>query len=213
MNDTKTKILDPATYAEPEVDYTETEVAVPSQDIHPGDIRNARKVANVKHGSKWTYLYDDAGKTIEEVKKGDVVTVVRREPTNEFTTVQYRARINRGIAERLTNRGGSVRAVQAKVNEDLDKHGAIGADTLNRLLTVQAELKILNELAVVATRAEEGEDLVDVQREFADHLTNKLVRDTRQRSLSRTGTAVQNLLEDADRDAMAEFIERVRWAF
>lgn len=219
MNSTATpsrtgKIMDPATYEEPEVSYNETELSVPAEGVRPGDLRNNKEVASVRTGSKWVYLQDSSGKTIEEVKKGDEVTVVRRELTPESATMQYRARANRAIAEKLVGRKGPLAAVQAKINEELEKYGAVSVPTLARLLVVQAELQLLNELAASVSRAGEGEDLVDVQRDFAEHCTHKLVRDTRQRSLSRSGgTMVERVLEDADRDAMAEFIERVRWAF
>lgn len=207
------KILDPGMYVEPEPKYIETEIAVLAQDVRPGDLRNGREIASVKSGTKWTYLYDSQGKTIDEVKIGDVIPVIRREVSAEDAVSQYRARINRDIAEKLAGRNGPLRALQNKVNEDLEQRGGVDFATISRLIQVQAELKILNELAVAATRAGEDEDLVDVQRDFAEHLTHKLVRDTRQRILTRTGTCVQNLLEDADRDAMADFIERVRWAY
>lgn len=204
------KILNPATYSDPEVSYVETEVSVPADSIRPGDIRNEREVAAVKSGSKWIYLTDAEGKTIEEIQKGESVTVLRREPTPESATRAYRAQANRAIAEKLIGRTGPLKAVQAKVNEELDKYGAVQYSTLARLLSVQAELRLLNELAAAVSRAEEEEDLIDVQRDFSEACTHRLVREAKRRSVS---TLMERAMEDADREAMGEFIERVRWAF
>lgn len=209
-------ILDPSSYADPVVSYSETEITIPAENIRAGDVlvEGGTRVASVKSGSKWTYLRDENEKVVAEIQNRDEVKVRRQEPTPEFSTEQYRARANRVLAERITARYGSLKAVQAKINEDLEKDGFVDYSVVSRLLQVQAESKILAEFAEVASRSgENGEDLVDVMREFADHLTHRLVREGRQSALMRDQSVVANLMVDVNREAMAEFVEKARWAF
>lgn len=212
MND-NSKILDPATYADPPLSYSEAEVTIPAESVRVGDVLDGNRIASVKSGSKWTYLRDDNNKVLAEVQNRENVTVRRQEATADFSTEQYRARANRVIAERLSSRWGSLRSVQSKLNDDLDKNGTLDPAVLSRLLAVQAELKILDEFVQVASRSTNGEDLVDVQREFADYLSHRLVRESRNKALTRSSSVVVNLLDDVDREAMAEYIEKSRWAF
>lgn len=207
------KILDPATYAEPSVSFAETEVTVPAEQVRVGDIHEGIKVSSVKSGSKWTYLRNDGGKVIAEVQNREPVKVTRREATPDYSAEQLRMRANRALAERLAGRYGTLKSVQARLNEDLDKNGALDYSALSRLLQVQADLKILNEFVDVAQRSTDGEDLVDIMREFADHLAHRLVRESRNKSISRSPNMLANLIEDVERDSMAEFIEKSRWAF
>lgn len=208
-----TTILDPQTYADPQVSYVETQVSIPAENVRVGDIMDGVRVSSVKSGSKWTYLRDDTNKVLAEVQNREEVTVTRQEPTADFSAEQYRMRANRTMAEKVASRHGSLKAVQSKLNQDLDKNAFVDTDMLARLLQEQAHLKVLDEFVQVASRAQDGEDLVDVMREFADYLTHRLVRENRHKAITRSNNMLSNLLEDVEKEAMAEFIEKSRWVF
>ena len=211
-------IIDPATYAQPETEYKTVQLTVRADQVRAGDVRLktqgnrtvTREVAEVKVGTKWVYLRDAQGKTIDELPLEAGVLVQRTQQTEDSAQAQHRAYQNRKLAQTLAGRSDGVQSALARVTEQITEYGAADYNAISGLLAAQAQLKVHNELVGMAL-TEKYEDLVAAAHAFAERLKNQLVQDVRHRALSRSTSVVSNLLEDCDREAMAKFIDDMRW--
>lgn len=132
--------------------------------------------------------------------------------------VQYRARRNRQILEWFESykERSQTKAVQAKINEQLSHDGALVDDwTITQLLNAQAEDKVSARVhralqnfykKTMADEEHPAADLVGVVEMVAERFRDELI--TGMRGLSRSTSVVHNAMEDADRAAMAKFLDR-----
>lgn len=199
-------------YVSPEPVYTAEALTTELRNVRIGDERDGRKVRNIKSGPKNTELFDTDGKRIEYARHETMVQITRYSETEESSVAGRRARRNRFLQQELATRTAGLDYAREKLAEQLDRDGYADYSRIQGLLSAQAELKLKHELVGIAS-AEKVVDLVHAEELLIDRLKDQLLQDFRHRAFSRSTSVVSNLMEDADREMAAKFIDRTRYGF
>lgn len=216
-----TDFFDPEFYSDPEVEYTEELVHCALRNVCRGDSLNAMYVGSVKTGTKWTEVRaQESGTLILRDLNDTQVTVYRQKYTAEYRdAVREYDRNIRLIQNTLEDRSlTKLQRAGKKLAEDLeDEH--IGYGTIEDLITTNAERQVRRDwlAAVEWARNPANEkpwqgtagELFDA---YLEDLKERLVaRSTYNVSTSRSTNMVSNLMDDAEREAMAKFINDAKW--
>jgi hypothetical protein len=201
-----------------EREYVDVQKTVAISSVQVGDRRGDRKVANVKTGRLNTELLDADGKRIDYFRNETGVLITRTEETAESRELQERMRRNRSILASVLSRGMVQEKARESFNEYLAEYGTVEPGRLANLLQANAEYKVWEDFARIAERVQEADyngdfegDLVDLMARFADQLRDRLLQPFGFRALSRSTGVVHNLVEDVEREAIAKFLDSLRW--
>jgi hypothetical protein len=177
-------------------------------EVRRADVVNGRVVDRVKSGPKWTELLDADGKRIARIESEFETYIERAEETGESRDARNRAYANRGIQRKLNDPATAVADAVAKIAEASAKGHEIGYNLLADLISAQAKAKVWASFRSAVLAAPDGLDLTEVRDAFRARLTDHLVGAVSgsQTGLSRSTSVVSNVLDDADRAAIADFI-------
>lgn len=196
---------------------------VKATEVRPGDIVKGKVVESVRSGPKWTYLRDGAGKTIREARNETSLEVQRLvvpgvsetasgTPLVDVSIEERRNVANTILEQKVATRKAIFEEMKTKVVEEMEENEFVSPATLGILLTAQADLKIMNEFADLVMMSPAGQDLVGLQKEFAQRLIDRLVSGTQNRAIVRQeASVVSHLVDDCEREAMARYIESAHW--
>lgn len=206
---------------------TRTELlTVKIEDVHKGDTfaraDKERVVHAVKLGTKWVELRTEDGMLIIRQQVGTVVPVAREVETDESKARRQRALKNETIRKSLDKRETqhATKKATAKIQEKLEKGYLIDSFTMSKLIAGQAEDKVYDLLAhrmeSVGRELEDG-TIVDetfVYERFVEEMKERLIGGyDLTRGLSRSTSVVSNVMDDAEREAIVEFIRHGKLFF
>lgn len=212
MSENTVDLLAATEAAEPETTRDEIVVQVlPIKDVRLGDTVEEQVVANKTTGPKWTVLENAEGKRITRLENDVEVSAIRTEKTQEFLQSNRRYLKNEQIRETLSGLGSATQVALEKVTVDIDFNGYADYGSISALLAAQAGDRVLSQVSLMAQHAKAGQDLLDIYEMAVERFKDILASDYRNRALSRSTSVVSNLLEDCEKEAMAEFINRAQW--
>lgn len=207
----------PAPVTKVELSKVNIEDVVKGDTIASGAQRDVN-VGQVKVGTKWVELRSGAGTLLIRAERGTEVTIAREVETEESRNARHRANKNAVIRRFMDSR--EVNQAQLKVLAELTEQAEKGyyADSfkMTALLAAQADDKINDSFAAFVTNNvgrefEDGSTIIDevaayeaFKEELVERLTGRGYDLTR--GLSRCTSMASNLMDDAEREAIVNFI-------
>lgn len=202
-------------------DYQPRTVA--AQDLKFGDLWNGREIRSADPKDTWTYIEAvnaDGDVTKKKFRNGDAVSIYRETEASQNAryAAERRVRMNGKIADwfgRYQPRRATNKA-HAKINEVLAHEGAlVDGYLLGQLVEAQAADKVAARVhqgieAFTLREAGRGpyaevEDLFGMAEYMAEEFRRSVLQI---RALSRSTSVLDNVMEDADRAAEAEYLRR-----
>ena len=196
-------------------------VEVKAEDLKIGDLTILTRTEITKVDVKVKFVYTTtSGGADGRSEIGTTMAVWRETQESKDVRIEaeYRARRNKQIREwfGIYQERSRTKAVQAKINDQLSRDGGLVDDwTVSQLLTAQAEDKVSarvhRAIQVFDEKTAEGThhpaaDLVGVVELVAERFRDELI--SGMRGLSRSTSTIHNAMEDGDRAAQAEFLDR-----
>jgi hypothetical protein len=174
-------------------------------------------VGEVKVGTKNTTITSESGRRLAYIPSTTEVVVARDVETDESKEARFREARNQRVedwyAEYEERR--HTKAAFKKMDEILGNEGAlVDGYRVGQFIAAQAEdkveAKIYRSITVYKRRVAEGEDtkardLIELVEMLADEAKDELVSI---RALSRSTSVVDNIMEDAENAAKAEFARK-----
>lgn len=194
-------------------------LTVEGKDLKAGDVLTKGELEKVLVKQAWTHFTYVSGETGKY--RNDEAVFIRRE-TEESRQARadeaYQVRRNTQIRAWFNTyvERANTKAAFAKMGEILDRDGGLASDwEVAGFIEAQAKDKVAARLhraiRVFDEKLADGEehparDLVGVTEMVAERFTSELL--TGVSGLSRSTSVVHNAMEDADRKAMAQFVDQ-----
>lgn len=174
-------------------------------------------VGEVKVGTKNTTVTSMDGKRLAYIPNDTVVRVIRMVETEESKEARFREARNQRVEDWYASyeERRHTKAAFKKLDEMLGHEGAlVDGFRMGQFIAAQAEdkveAKVYRSITTYKRRLAEGEevkarDLVEFVEMLADEAKDELLSI---RALSRSTSVVDNIMEDADRAATADFARK-----
>lgn len=176
------------------------------------------RIANaIKRGPKWIEVRDADAKLIVRAERGTTVTVGRKFETRESIEAKKEARATELLEGCIRDREVEMRKAQAKLNARLDQYGQVDYSEIGNLMTAQADNKVWARFEAVVEGAKSdshplhGETLVGIYNRMVQQFREDAFPSYGGNAMSRSTNVLSNLMEDLDRDAIARFVNVLRW--
>lgn len=191
--------------------------------IKRGDVFSRGKkmveAATVKVGPKNAEVLDKDDKSILYMAKENPVTVYREIETDESKAAREKALKADYLERELRDWKPSTEAVAGSLLEQAQEHGQVRAYTVADLINSQARDQVWYEWAgahhylTEGRREEDGGTVgtVEALQKFMEQQQRRLLNQFPHNALSRSTSVVDNAMEDANRSAVARFLDEHRY--
>lgn len=206
-------------YPEPDTEWEDYEENIQAKLARKGDrLDDGSPVfGRISNGHKYTRIFGLDEQQLLRVELDTIITVTRRRETEESRERTGRYDKIRRICRTLRDLDldSDLESVLERLNGDAKQYHYADYGVVGMLISAQAERRVWAQFQQAAEWASKAEaatgDPVDFLDEYLDDLRNQLCAPHNHRSISRSTNVLSNLMDDAQLEQIAKFIDHTRW--